>query len=202
MKRELGCRLTSIPLGFFSRLTAIASVNKLLLTYLQVPALQCEDEPGDVSDTEEPTTLEPVDLGAILLEDPENEDDEIRLPTHRRFAAHTLNLLAAADTVSVPTWSAGPRSAFTKTKVKAQALWNAQNRRPAFAAAIKDSFGRKFITPTVTRCNSLYDSSYASSPCWPTIRLSSTHSAPSTTSCSSPASPTKIWRLCRSTSAS
>ena len=139
-------------------MTAIASVNKLLLTYLQVPALQCEDEPGDVSDTEEPTTLEPVDLGAILLEDPENEDDEIRLPTHRRCAAHTLNLLAAADTVSVPTWSAGPRSAFTKTKVKAQALWNAQNRRPAFAAAIKDSFGRKFITPTVTRWNSLYDS--------------------------------------------
>ena len=41
-----------------------------------------------------------------------------------------LNLLAAADTVNVPTWSARPHSAFTKTKV----------------------------TPTVTRWNSLYDS--------------------------------------------
>ena len=50
------------------------------------------------------------------------------------------------------------RVAFTKTNTKAQALWNAHNRRLSFAAAVKDTLGCCYVTPTVTRWNSPYNS--------------------------------------------
>lgn len=80
------------------------------------------------------------------------------LPSHRRCISHTINILATVDVSNVPRWSSGARDLFTKTVAKAQALWNAQNRKTLTAARIKTELGAKLKTPSVTRWNSLYDS--------------------------------------------
>src|ERR1700755_3565915 len=59
---------------------------------------------------------------------------------------------------NVPRWSSGAKDPFNKTLAKAQALLNAQNRKTTTAARIKKELGTKFITQSVTRWNSLYDS--------------------------------------------
>src|ERR1700755_3634881 len=59
---------------------------------------------------------------------------------------------------NVPRWSSGAKDPFNKTLAKAQALWNARNRKTSTAARIKKELGTKFKTPSFTRWNSLYDS--------------------------------------------
>lgn len=85
-----------------------------------------------------------------LLEGQEFDADLPMLPTQRRCAAHTLNLLATADVRSVQGWNQG-RHPFIKAAAKAQALWNLHNRSSVFANKILDKFGRKLKTPVQTR---------------------------------------------------
>ena len=74
------------------------------------------------------------------------------------FPTHTLNILATRDVLNVPRWSSGAKDPFNKTLAKAQALWNDQNRKTTTAARINKELETKFITQSVTRWNSLYDS--------------------------------------------
>ncbi|KAG0721816.1 hypothetical protein GWK47_045672 [Chionoecetes opilio] len=103
-----------------------------------------------------------VSVHDLLEEEVEDEAEDLpKLPTQRRCAAHTLNLLATTDVSKVVGWNYGTgrqaRQPFTKAAAKAQGLWNLHNRSSVVANKIRDVVGRKLNTPCPTRWNTLYD---------------------------------------------
>ena len=69
-----------------------------------------------------------------------------------------MSLLCGPDTDRVPGWTTGSQPHFPRFKEKCLQAWNAQNRSPRIAHAVKKKFGRYFITPVATRWNSWHDS--------------------------------------------
>ncbi|KAL7634771.1 UNVERIFIED_CONTAM: hypothetical protein RMT77_015148 [Armadillidium vulgare] len=136
-------------------------------------AVEDQGEPDDKGEIEQLQISEMEDTPEemVLMSDPDvvrtkpveienelEEHDDPGLPKHRRCISHTLNILAASDVSKVPQWSSSAKDPFNKTLAKAQALWNAQNRKTTTAVRIEEELGTKLTTPSATRWNSLYDS--------------------------------------------
>ncbi|KAG0697513.1 hypothetical protein GWK47_003004 [Chionoecetes opilio] len=78
----------------------------------------------------------------LLEEEVEDEAEGLpKLPTQRRCAAHTLNLLATTDVSKVVGWNYGTgrqaRQPFTKAAAKAQGPGNLHNRSSVVANKIR-----------------------------------------------------------------
>lgn len=77
------------------------------------------------------------------------------LPQHHRCGAHTMNLVAVADTEAAnnnPQYKSISRS----TMAKCTALWNKSSRSPLAAEAVMTATQKTLIVPNSTRWNSFY----------------------------------------------
>ena len=103
-------------------------------------------------DTED---FEQIDLALII---DENNDHHLRpvLPrNHQTCASHTLNLVANKDTEDALK-TVQYKKVLRSTFGKCQTVWNKQNQSTLVAEQIKSECGMYFITPVVTRWNSMY----------------------------------------------
>lgn len=119
--------------------------------------MDADRDAEEEDDDEQPVIIEVEDALLAAQECAVSADILQIVGKHRRCAAHTVNLLATRDVEKVPGWTTNPRRPFTKTAAKAQAIWNAQNRKTVTANDIKAALGRKLVTPGATRWNSSHD---------------------------------------------
>ena len=104
--------------------------------------------PEEMEQTGDP---EVVLTNPFQLENLLEEHDTLSLFKHHRCISMTLNILATRDVSKVLRWSSGAKDPYNKTLAKAQALWNAQDRKTTTAARIKKELGTKLKIPSITR---------------------------------------------------
>ena len=106
--------------------------------------------------------------GMINLAEAIGDDSAHRLPQHFRCACHTLNLIAANDsmaalsatsgqTVLMAAWSRRFKTAYRRVMGTLTKLWKMQNTSTRMADKVKEELGRYLLVPNQTRWNSTFD---------------------------------------------
>lgn len=109
------------------------------------------------------TVLSQTDNGEVIFTDVANildnqsndETTEYILPPHHRCGAHTMNLIAVADSESAND-DASYKKLSRSTFAKCSALWNKSSRSPQAAEVVHDSSQITLAVPNATRWNSFF----------------------------------------------
>lgn len=126
----------------------------------ELPAGSHSNEPEALTHDEEQSALVAEDrLNFIsltnVLNDKEKSSEYFSLPTHRRCACHTLNLIAKEDVVK--NMEPALKNLMTKTDRKIGSIWKKQSRSSKASDAIFDNLKMLFVIHNETRWNSYYD---------------------------------------------
>lgn len=146
------------------------SIDDILDTFTQSSesTKEMEGEEDDIENLSEDEKEETEDDDEYLDEDisfvpitetlklvPENRDEYFLLPTHRRCASHTLNLVATSDVQKITDRTFNNLLKTTEEKLKT--IWRKQSSSSKASDYILAKVGGLFVLPNATRWNSHYD---------------------------------------------
>ena len=119
---------------------------------------QPADDDDDNDNTDDNVQIHDVQSVVSSTEVDDGEDDSVvYLPPHQRCAAHTLNLVATADT-ELANCDPNYKRLSRAVMAKCSALWNKTSRSTLCADIVREKLDCSLVVPNDTRWNSHYHS--------------------------------------------